>query len=221
MSALQEIAYYQNQRDEVPNQMLAKRLAEEEDIAGIAEIVENLQHKNKSVASDCLKVLYELGYIRPDLIARYVDEFLSLLKSKNNRMVWGAMIALATIATYKPHEIAAQYELLKTIMEKGTVITVVWGARLIGNLVGAAPEYEEMVMPYITNLLNTCIPRDVATHAEGLLPMINEKNEEIFRQIFESRMEDMSAAQARRMRSVIKKIGTGYRIEYLQGGVKK
>jgi hypothetical protein len=221
MSALQEISYYQNKRDAVPDQILAKRLADEEDIDGIAEIVENLQNKNKSIASDCLKVLYELGYIRPDLIARYVDNFLGLLKSKNNRMVWGSMIALATIATYKPHEIAAQYELIHEKMKNGTVITIVWGIRLIGNLVGEAPEYEEMVMPYVTHLLNTCIPRDVATHGEGLLPMITEQNEHVFRQIFDSRMADMSAAQARRMRGVIKKIGTGYKIEYLQGGKKK
>jgi hypothetical protein len=218
MSALQEIAYYQNQRGEESNQILAKRLADEEDFEGIAEIVENLNNKNKSIASDCVKALYELGYLRPDLIARYVDDFLELLSSKNNRMVWGAMIALATIATYKPHEIAAKYDELKNVMENGSVITVVWGARMIGNLVGTAPEYEELVMPYVTNLLNTCIPRDVATHGEALLPMITDQNEEIFRQIFESRMEDMSAAQARRMRSVIKKIGTGYKIGYLQGG---
>ncbi|MBI9049855.1 MAG: hypothetical protein JEZ00_10570 [Anaerolineaceae bacterium] len=218
MSALQEISYYRNIRNEIPNQELAKKLAETEDFEGIAEIVEHLQDKNKSVASDCLKVLYELGYLRPDLIARYVDKFLALLDSKHNRMVWGSMIALATIAPYKPKEIMAKFDLLQTLMEKGTVITVVWGARMIGNLVGAAPKYAEKVMPYITNLLTTCIPRDVATHAEGLLPMINEDNEEVFRAVFESRMDDMSAAQARRMRSVIKKIGTGYKISYLQGG---
>ena len=55
MSALQEISYYQNKRNAVPDQILAKRLADEEDIDGIAEIVENLQNKNKSIASDCLK----------------------------------------------------------------------------------------------------------------------------------------------------------------------
>jgi hypothetical protein len=60
--------FYQNRRDEVPNQQLAKELAETENKAGIKEIAKNLQHKNKSVQSDCLKVLYEIGYLKPDLI---------------------------------------------------------------------------------------------------------------------------------------------------------
>jgi len=46
---LGKIAFYQNRRDEVPNQQLAKELAETENKIGIKEIAENLQHKNKSV----------------------------------------------------------------------------------------------------------------------------------------------------------------------------
>jgi hypothetical protein len=54
---------------------------------GNREIAENLWHKNKSAQSDYLKVLYEIGYINPDLISGYMDEFLKLLKSKTNQMV--------------------------------------------------------------------------------------------------------------------------------------
>ena len=65
MSVLNKIAFYQNRRDEVPNQQFAKELAETENKAGIKEIAKNLKHKNKSVQSDCLKVLYEIGYLKP------------------------------------------------------------------------------------------------------------------------------------------------------------
>ena len=105
MSVLGKIAFYRNRRDEVPNQELAKELAETENREGIREITQNLWHKNKSVQSDCLKVLYEIGYLKPDLISEYVNDFLKLLKSKNNRMVWGSMIGLATIAEIKSKEI--------------------------------------------------------------------------------------------------------------------
>jgi hypothetical protein len=57
------------------------------DEQGIREIAENLCNKNKNVQSDCLKVLYEIGYINPELIAGYTGDFLKLLKSKNNRMI--------------------------------------------------------------------------------------------------------------------------------------
>ncbi len=59
MTVLQSIAFYQNCRDEAPNQELAQLLTEGYDRQGIQEIAENLWHTNPNVQSDCLKVLYE------------------------------------------------------------------------------------------------------------------------------------------------------------------
>jgi hypothetical protein len=206
MSALQQIAYYMNIRDEVPNQALARRLAEDEDREGLAEIAAHMQDKNASVASDCLKVMYETGYLKPELIASYAQDFVGLLSSKNNRLVWGAMIGLSTIADINPKPIAAQLPLILSVMEKGSVITIVSGVRTLGKLFSAVPDQADKAMAYLSNLLETCIPRDVATHGESLLPMMNAQNVAIFRLIFESRVLDMSASQARRMRAVLKKM---------------
>ena len=60
---LNKISYYQNVRGEVPNQELARELAETRNTAGIQEIAAHLWDKNKIVQSDCLKVLYEIGYL--------------------------------------------------------------------------------------------------------------------------------------------------------------
>ena len=98
ISVLERISYYQNRSDEVPNRELAKALAATQDAEGIHEIARHLCDKNKKVRSDCLKVLYEIGYIDPELIAPYAEDFLKLLQEKNNRLVWGAMIGLATVA---------------------------------------------------------------------------------------------------------------------------
>ena len=59
MSAPQRNADYQDRRDEVPNQELAKELAAKKDRKGIREIADNLWNKNAQIQSDCLKVLYE------------------------------------------------------------------------------------------------------------------------------------------------------------------
>jgi len=125
MSTLDKIAFFQNRRDEVPNQLLAKELVATKDREGIREIAKNLENNNKNVRSDCLKVLYEIGYLEPGLIAGYGNDFLKLLKSKDNRMVWGAMISLATIADRRPKEIWAQIDDIIRITESGTVITLV------------------------------------------------------------------------------------------------
>jgi len=126
MSALEKVAYYQGRRDEVPNQVLAVELAQTKNVAGIREIVSNLGNKNNNIRSDCLKVLYEIGYIDPSLIAGYVDEFLKLLNSKDNRMAWGAMIGLGLIASQRSKAIWNSIDDVIRATESGTAITKVW-----------------------------------------------------------------------------------------------
>ena len=203
---LNKIAFYQNRRDEVPNQQRAKELAETENKTGIKEIAQNLHHKNKSVQSDCLKVLYETGYLKPDLIADYATEFLALLKSKNNRMVWGAMIALATIADKKPNEIYTQLDTLTTAINNGTLITIVWGIKALAKVAAANKTYKQKIFPLLMAQLKKCIPRDVPMHAESILPAIDTENKQEFRNIIENRKPEMTASQLARLKKTTKNL---------------
>ena len=119
MSALNKIAFAQGRRDEAPNQELARDLAKQADKAGIAEIAAHLFDKNPKIAADCLKVLYETGYIQPGLITAYCEDFLRLIQGKNNRMVWGAMIALSIIAPFCVDELYEQKDAIYAAMQKG------------------------------------------------------------------------------------------------------
>ncbi len=206
MSILEKIAFYQNRRDEVPNQLLAKELAETKNIEGIREITENLGNKNKNVRSDCLKVLYEIGYLDPALIADYVDDFLKLLKSKDNRMVWGAMIGLAAIADRRPKEIWAQIDDVIRITESGTVITLVWGMRALAKVAAANEKYKEKVFPFLLEQIRTCIPRDVPTHAESILSAVDKNNKGGLLSIMEARRPELTPAQLTRFKKVLKQV---------------
>ncbi len=206
MSVLNRIAFFQNRRDEVPNQQLAKELVQTENIEGIKEIAQNLQNKNKNVQSDCLKVLYEIGYIKPDLIADYAPNFLALLQSKNNRMVWGAMIALATIADKKPKEIYAKLDILQTAMKKGSLITVVWGTKALAKVAAVDKTYKQKIFPLLIEQLKKCIPRDVPLQAESILPAIDAQNKEQFLNIIENRKPEMTASQLARLKKVTKNL---------------
>src|SRR5258706_16221839 len=124
MSILNRTAHFQNRRDEVPNQELARELAAQQDTAGIREIAENLWSKDKNIRADCIKVLYEIGAIEPALIADYVEDFVRLLRSNNNRLVWGGMTALGTVAELKADVIHAHLDEIKKTMEAGSVITM-------------------------------------------------------------------------------------------------
>jgi hypothetical protein len=206
MSVLDKIAFFQNRRDEVPNQQLAKELAQTENIAGIKEIAENLQNKNQNIQNDCLKVLYEIGYLKPDLITDYIQGFLTLLKSKNNRMVWGAMIALATIADKKPNEIYAKIGDVTVAMNKGTLITLVWGIKALAKVAAADKNYGQKIFPFLISQLKKCLPRDVPIHAESILPVIDAENKQAFLIILESRKMEMNSSQIARLKKVTKNL---------------
>jgi hypothetical protein len=206
MPTLEKIAFYKHIRNEVPNQQLARDLTNSEDADGINEIAQNLAHKNSNVRSDCLKVLYEIGYLKPFLIKDHVNDFLSLLDAKENRMVWGSFIALATIASLQPDEIWKQIDKLLAKFDHGSVITVVWGIKLFSSLAAANEDYSSRLFPVIINTIETCNPRDVPTHAENILPAINADNKDLVLSLLYSRQEELSPSQLTRHRKVIKKI---------------
>jgi len=206
MSVINGIAYYQNRRDEVPNQELAHQLAESEGKAGIQEIAENLWNKNKNVRSDCLKVMYEIGYIHPDLIADYVNDFLELLKDKENRMVWGAMIGLATIADLRPHEIWEHIDDVIKAMDKGTLITVVWGVKTLAHIAKVNRTYHSRLFPNLLARLQICIPRDVPMHAESMLVAVEKADKASFLTVIEKRKPELTGSQLTRLNKVIKKV---------------
>ena len=204
MSVLNKIAFFQNRRDEIPNQALARELATAKDAGGIAEIAENLWHKEPNVQSDCLKVLYEIGYLDPSLIAAYAEDFLRLLKSKNNRLVWGSMIALSTIAELQAEKIFPHLETIQKTMEKGSVITVDAGVMVLAGLAAGNDERSRVIIPHLLKHLESCRLKEVPQHAEKTLPAINAENKDAFIAILKKRLEAMTAAQASRVRRVIR-----------------
>ena len=206
MSTLDKIAFFQNRRDEVPNQLLAKELAETKNKDGIREIAENLENKNKNIRSDCLKVLYEIGYIDPGLIADYGNAFLKMLKSKDNRMVWGAMIGLAAIADRRPKDIWAQIDEVIRITESGTVITQLWGVRALAKVAAADDRYREKIFPYLLKQIRVCIPRDVPIHAGSILCAVDQKNKGELLSILEARRGELTPAQLTRFKKVLKQM---------------
>jgi hypothetical protein len=205
MPVLNQIAYFQNRRDEVPNQELARRLADTGDQEGVREIAENLWNKNTNIQSDCLKVLYEIGYLEPSMIASFADDFLKMLHSRNNRLVWGGMIALSTIAAISSDVIYPHYNEIQKVMEVGSVITVDAGVHTLAGLASTSPERNKEIFPYLLRHMEICRPKDVPRHAEMILLSVNVENKREFTDILEKRMEDMTDLQVARLRRVINK----------------
>jgi len=204
MSVLNRIAFFQNRRDEVPNQELAGALARKKDRKGIREIAENLWHDNAQVQSDCLKVLYEIGYLNPALIAHWVGDFIKLLGHKNNRLVWGSMIALSTVAETKAAELFEHRGVIQEAMECGSVITMDNGVKTLALIAAGNAARSKSLFPYLLRHLETCRPKEIPQHAEKTLVAVRADNRSSFIQVLEKRIPEMTPAQVRRVRRVIK-----------------
>ena len=205
MTVLNRLACSLNRRDEVPNEELAHDLAARKDKAGIREIAENLWNKNKNVQADCIKVLYEVGCIEPVLIANYAEDFVKLLRSKNNRLVWGGMIALAEAAKANPDAVFRHFDAIKKAKESGSVITVDNSIAALANTAAAKTEYNKAIFPYLLKHLSGCRPKEVAQHSEKTLPAVNADNRDDFIKVLDKRMEDLSGAGLARLKKVIKR----------------
>ena len=93
MNILNQLSSSLGRRDEVPNQQLAQKIVDSNDVKAVEELVNLLQNSKQAIQNDCIKVLYEIGERNPKMISGYCEDFIALLQSKNNRMVWGAMTA--------------------------------------------------------------------------------------------------------------------------------
>jgi hypothetical protein len=210
MSILNRLASSLGRRDEIPNQELARDLAARKDRKDIHEIAENLWNKDKNVQADCIKVLYEIGSIEPNLIADYTRDFVKLLRSKNNRLVWGGMTALAEVAKVNPEAVFNYLDEIKKAKETGSVITVDHAISTLAYTAAATEQYNKAIFPYLLKHLSGCRPKEVPQHAEKTMPAVNSSNQADFIKVLEKRMEDLSGSGLARVKKVIKQVTTGH-----------
>ena len=199
------IASALKRNDEQPNIELAKQLVKNQDTSGIMEIVSGLTMK-KDIANDCVKVLYEIGEDDPTLIVSYVNTFLDLLKSKNNRLVWGAMTALNQIVALCSEEVFARVEEVYDAYKKGSVICIDQSISVFAKLCVANKKYEQKVLPILLNHFQSCRAKEIPQHFERTAICITKDNISLFQPIIEKRYAEMMASQQTRVNKVLKKL---------------
>jgi hypothetical protein len=204
MSTLNKLATSLNRRDEVPNQELARQLATTRDESGIREIAEGLSSKDTAIRADCVKVLYEIGYLAPELVAPYALDFLKLLKSRNNRLVWGGMIGLATVAPLAADALHPHLAEIQKAIQAGSVITKDAGVLALAGMASANATYNREIFPFLLEHLRTCRPKDMPQHCEKILPAVTAENKADFIAALEKRVEDMLGSQVARVKKAIK-----------------
>lgn len=204
MSVMEQIASALGRRDEVPNQRLAERIAANDDVSGVRELVQALASGAAPVRADCVKVLYEIGYRKPALVAPYVDDMLKLLTSRNNRLVWGGMITLASIAALVPRQLYARRAIIQSAIKTGSVITVDNGIKTLALVAAARPAYRRVLFPYLLDHLRTCRAKDLPQHAEHVAVAVTAGNRAAFVQVIAMRLPSQPASRVARLKRVVR-----------------
>ena len=205
ISVIDKLTSSLNRRDEAPNQKLAKEIVLSKNKKAVKELVDNLSNK-KAIQNDCIKVLYEIGEQEPKLIADYIDEFIAHLDSKNNRLQWGAMTALGTITNERPKEIYAVLTTIVSVADKGSVITKDHAVNILIKLC-AIEKYSDNAFALLIEQLLKSPTNQLPMYAERALPIVNDKNKDLFVKTLTTRLDDIEKETKRkRVEKVIKKL---------------
>lgn len=193
-------------KGEEPNIALAKEIVSSNNRNAIKDLIANLKNKDKNIQSDCIKTLYETGYIKPELIAGYYSEFLELLTSKNNRLVWGGMIAISTITDLRPKEIFKSLDVIIKTLDKGSVITIDAGIEILSKL-NTSESFFNTTDPLLSDQLWKCPIKQLPMYIEKSLKSICKRNKEAYLNIILKRKSECERdSQRKRLDSVYKKI---------------
>ncbi|MBP6872592.1 MAG: hypothetical protein KBC43_11340 [Bacteroidales bacterium] len=206
MSVIDLLSSSLGQKGNEANISLAKEIAESENHDAIKELVVNLKNKDTKIQADCIKTLYETAYIKPEMIAEYYSEFIELLSSKNNRLVWGGMIALMTITDIKNKELFTSIDLISETVKKGSVITIDCGIEIFAKL-NKYSEYQNKVENLLIEQLWKCPIKQLPQYMEKSTISITAQNKEIYQKIINERKAECDKdSQAKRLDKVLKHI---------------
>ena len=203
MSILEKLASSLNRRDELPNQALAQEIVQKEDVEAIQELVTNLSNK-KAIQNDCIKVLYEIGSQKPALIANYLDEFVKHLSSRNNRLQWGAMMALNAIANERPGEVHAMLPTILSASDGGSVITKDHAVNILIKLC-SIEGYADNAFSLLTEQLLKSPVNQLPMYAERALTIVNKDRRGLFVDTLGSRLGDIGAESKRKRVEQVKR----------------
>ncbi|MCG8699302.1 MAG: hypothetical protein MI922_14700, partial [Bacteroidales bacterium] len=166
---------------------------------------------DKKFQNDSIKVLYEIGLRGgSELISLYWHTFVKLLLQKNNRLIWGAMTALDTIALLQSGNLVAHLDIIKSAVDNGSVITIDGGVSVFAKL-ASIDKHCELVLPLLIEQLEKCPPKQFPQYIEKSVVAFNEKTMELFKQTIKLRYEDLAKdSQRKRVDKVIKMLGNLY-----------
>lgn len=206
MTVLNRLASALNRSDQQPNIELAAHIAEAGDVQAVADLVRGLLFGKKPTQHDCIKVLYEIGERRPQLIADYSDQFAGLLQQKNNRLQWGAMSALSSISGEHPEWVVEHLDKIIVAADRGSVITRDHAVKILVRLC-TLNSFSEEAWSLLISQLGRCPTNQLPMYAEWASAVIPPPERPQFINTLESRLTEIDKLPKRkRIEKVIRSV---------------
>ncbi|MEA3462899.1 MAG: HEAT repeat domain-containing protein, partial [Bacteroidota bacterium] len=175
MSIIELLSSVQGSKGSAANIALADAIAASGNSEAVKELVGLLKHQDRNIQSDSIKTLYEIGYRNPELIAPHCSEFLTLLASRNNRLVWGAMAAITCIVPICHEELFRSMDMIMEAVNTGSVITIDCGVDILAKL-NRFDAYHNITDPLLMEQLSKCPIKQLPTYAGKALEHIGKRN---------------------------------------------
>lgn len=196
MTVLDRLAGALDRRDEQPNVALTEDIVARDDKAAIVELAEAVRSGPARQANDALKVLYEVGARRPDLVGGQCPVFIEALKSSNNRQVWGAMTALDAVAEQRAETLVAELPAIIAAADRGSVIAKDHCNSILVKLARAG--YGDKAVPLLVERLKSAARNQFPTYAEEMAPVITPEAKPGFLAVLKGRLDGMVQASKRK-----------------------
>jgi len=204
MSVIERLSSVRGERDNISDIALAEDIVRTKDTAAIRELVENLHAKNARLQGDCIKTLYEAGDREPKLIGKYTDEFASLLTSKNQRLVWGAVTALDACTSANPEGVYAHLDAIIKAANGESVIARDHAVKILVKLLSG--KHAEECLPILFKIIKAAPINQFPTYGEEAERALKGDDRKKLAKILRARLDEAEGAKLKRTEKTIKKL---------------
>lgn len=168
MSILDSLSSATGDRTQSSNERAALECLEKP--ALLAEIAVGLSGPDEKLAGDCAEVMTKVAERRPLLVTPYAAVLVRALESRNTRVRWEAMHAIAEIAQFVPTTVEALLPRLRqAIVEDRSVIVRDHAVKALGAYAGTGPVAAVSVLPLLEIALTAWEGKQAAHALAGLL----------------------------------------------------
>ena len=182
-----QLAYSLGRKDQAPNKSLAKKIADSEDELRLSELIQFFDSKpHKELQKDCSLTLAWIAERNPKMIAPYVDYLMDKLNDPINRVIWGSMIALSSIAHLTQDQLYQALPAILDAMDKGTVVTRDHGYRILIVLY-QNNKYQEDVFLLVLEQIAKAPSNQLGQYTENLIAVLDRSHKEQLLTVLEDR----------------------------------